>query len=78
MVGMGLCGLDGMRPLAAQNLQKGRLRLFILSHERPWRMDGIRPESRDGLHYEDLLGGGAVYDVFPHRGEGRDAQDVRR
>ena len=45
MVGMGLCGLDGMCPACSAKSSKGRLRLFILSHERPWRMDGIRLES---------------------------------
>ena len=74
MVGMGLCGLDGMRPACSAKSSKGRLRLFILSHERPWRMTAYAL-SRDGLHYEDLLGGDPVYDVEQRVRDGDDGYE---
>ena len=67
-------------PLAAQNLQKGDYGYLYchMSGRGEWTAYAL---SRDGLHYEDLLGGGPVYDVeklSPIEGGARDAYICRR
>ena len=49
-------------PLSAQNFQKGDYGYLYchMSGRGEWTAYAL---SRDGLHYEDLLGGGPVYDV---------------
>lgn len=66
-------------PLAAQNLQKGDYGYLYchMSGRGEWTAYAL---SRDGLHYEDLLGGGPVYDVeklSPIEGGARDAYICR-
>ena len=66
-------------PLAAQNLQKGDYGYLYchMSGRGEWMAYAL---SRDGLHYEDLLGGGPVYDVeklSPIEGGARDAYICR-
>ena len=66
-------------PLAAQNLQKGDYGYLYchMSGRGEWTAYAL---SRDGLHYEDLLGGDPVYDVeklSPIGGGARDAYICR-
>ena len=66
-------------PLAAQNLQKGDYGYLYchMSGRGEWTAYAL---SRDGLHYEDLLGGDPVYDVeklSPIEGGARDAYICR-
>ena len=83
MVDRGLCSVDGMRPACGTESSKGRLRLFILSHERTWRMDGIRLEP-GRLALRRPVGRRTRVrrrEAFPDRGRGARClylQDVRR
>lgn len=62
-------------PLSAQNFQKGDYGYLYchMSGRGEWTAYAL---SRDGLHYEDLLGGGPVYDVAELCGIEQGARDA--